>query len=112
MVILDPDRDGCVVWLINSPITEYKNKVTRVKGETAYETCLSLISRLAVYKNVKNQWGNSVKKLFWADDVYLDACYAFGKVYKDVFNEYDLNVVDILSKNADTIIPKRIYLKR
>lgn len=85
--------------------------MTHVKGETAYETCLSLISRLAVYKNVKNQWGNSVEKLYWADDVYLDNCFAFGKVYKDVFDEYGLDVIDILSKSADTIIPKRIYMR-
>lgn len=112
MIILDPDRDGCVVWLINSPIIEYKNNATRIKGDTVLEICQSLISRLAVYKDVKNQYGNTIKKLFWADDVYLDVA-AFGLTYKDIFNDYGLDVVDIRSRSANTIIPERInVLKR
>lgn len=106
MVILDPDRDGCVVWLINSSITGYKNEVTRIKGNI-FEVCESLVSRLAIYRDVKNQWGNNVKRLFWADDVYLDIS-AFGITYKDIFNDYGLDIMDIRAKNADTIIPKRI----
>lgn len=107
MIILDPDRDGCVVWLINSPII-----ATRIKRDTALEICQSLISRLAVYKDVKNQYGNTIKKLFWADDVYLDVA-AFGLTYKDIFNDYGLDVVDIRGRSANTIIPERIHvLKR
>lgn len=111
MIILDPDRNGCVVWLINSPIIEYKNKVTRIKGNADFEICQSIISRLAVYKDVKNQWGNTIKKLFWTDDVYLDVA-AFGLTYKDIFNYYGLDVIDIHGISANMIIPERIHLKR
>ena len=107
MIILDPDRCGCTVWLINSPIIGYKNKVTYIKGETLLETCKQIISRLGVYKDVKNQWGNFVKRLSWVDDVYLDIS-AFGKYYKDIFNDYGLDVIDIYGKSPNSIIPKRI----
>ena len=50
MIILDPDRDGCTVWLINSNVTKNKNKVTRIKGGTVEEICKSLINRLTRYE--------------------------------------------------------------
>ena len=111
MVILDTERDACTVWLINSPIIGYENKVTRIKGNVS-EICESLVSRLTVYKDAKNQWGNNVQKLCWADDVYLDIS-GFGLDYKYILNDYGLNVVDIRGRNADSIIPERIqHLKR
>lgn len=107
MVILDPDRDGCTVWLINSPIIGCKNKVTHIKGKTAFEMCKSIISRLATYKYVKNQWGNSVKRLSWIDEVYLDMS-VFGTYYKDILNDYGLDVVEIRGKSPNSIIPERL----
>lgn len=110
MIILDPDRDGCTVWLINSPITNNVNKVTRIKGETVDEICKSLIARLTEYKQIKNQWGNWVTELVWKDYVYLDIA-AMGHVYKDVFNrQYNMPVLDIIPGNANNIIPARIYI--
>lgn len=107
MVILDPDRYGCTVWLINSPITGCKNKVTHIKGKNSAETCKEIISRLAEYKDVKNQLGNSVKRLSWLDDVYLDSS-VFEKCYKYIFNYYGLNVIDICPQSSNLSIPKRI----
>ena len=105
MVILDPDIYGCTMWLINSPIVGYKNKVTHIKGKTSVETCKLIISRLAEYKDVKNQWGNFVKRLSWIDDVYLDIS-AFGKCYKDIFKDYGLNVIDVYPESTNLSIPK------
>jgi hypothetical protein len=111
MVILDTERDACIVWLINSPIIGYENKVTRIKGSVS-EICKSLVSRLAVYEDTKNQWGNNIQKLYWADNVYLDVS-GFGLDYKYILNNnYDLDVVDIRGINADSIIPERMHLKR
>lgn len=93
MIILDPGRDECVVWLINSPIINYRNKVTRIKGDVS-EICKSLIGRLAEYRKVKNQWGNYVDKLFWKDDIYLDVS-VIGQVYKDIFKYYGLSIIDV-----------------
>lgn len=107
MVILDPDKYGCTVWLINSPIIGCKNKVTHIKGKTSLETCKQIISRLAEYKDVKNQWGIFVERLLWIDDVYLDIS-AFGKCYKDIFKDYGLNVIDIYPQSSNLSIPKRI----
>ena len=107
MVILDPDRDGCTVWLINSPIIGCKNKVTHIKGKNSLEICKQIISRLAEYKDVKNQWGNFVKRLSWVDDVYLDIS-AFGKYYKDIFNDYGLDVIEIYGNSPNSLIPKRL----
>jgi hypothetical protein len=108
MVVLDPDRNGCTVWLINSPII-HANKVTHIKGNV-YEVCNSLINRLTIYREVKNQWGNYVKRLCWADNIYLDVS-AFGVAYKDIFNDYGLDVIDVRGKNADAIIPERVLIK-
>ena len=107
MVILDPDRDGCTVWLINSPIIGCKNKVTHIKGKTSLEICKQIISRLAVYVDVKNQYGNSVKRLAWVDEVYLDIS-VFGTSYKDILNDYGLDVVEIRAKSPNSIIPERL----
>ena len=104
MVILDPDRDGCTVWLIHSPIIGYESKVTHIKG-TTFEVCKSLVNRLTGYKEIKNQCGNYVKKLCWADSVYLDIA-AFGRDYKYIFKDYGLDVIDVRAKSADTIIPE------
>lgn len=106
MVILDPDREGCVVWLVNSPIIRHENNVTCIKGDTIEEICKSLIRRLAGYKDIKNQWGNTVTIPCWQDDVYLDIS-GLGVIYKDVFNNYGLDVIDIRGKNADVIVPER-----
>lgn len=106
MVILDPDRYGCTVWLINSPIIGCKNKVTHIKGKTSLETCKQIISRLAEYIDVKNQWGIFVERLSWIDDVYLDIC-EFGKCYKDIFRDYGLSVIDIYPQSPNLSIPKR-----
>lgn len=102
MIILDPHRDGCTVWIL-SPIIG--NKVTTIKGDVV-EVCKSLIKRLAVYKEVKNQWGNYVKQLVWADDIYLDMS-GFGRDYKYIFNDYGLDIIEIRAKSADSIIPER-----
>lgn len=107
MIILDPDRYGCTVWLINSPIIGCKNKVTHINGKTSLETCKQIISRLAAYKDVKNQWGNSVKRLSWVDDVYLDIS-VFGTYYKDIFNDYGLDVIEIYPQSPNSSIPKII----
>ena len=107
MIILDPDRDGCTVWLINSPVSN-KSKVTHIRGNT-FEVCKSLISRLAEYKEVENQWGNCVSKLFWRDYVYLDIT-SIGRVYKDMFERYGLYIIDITAKSPNTIIPERTHV--
>lgn len=110
MVILDQDRDGCTVWLINSPVTKYENKVTKVKGGDVLETCKSLINRLAVYKEVRTQWGNWVKRLCWEDNVHLDIS-TFGKPYRDIFAHYGLGVIDVHARSADIIMPEKIMIK-
>lgn len=107
MIILNPNMDGCEVWLIKSPIVQYENKVTRIKGDNINDVCKSLMRRLTHYEKVKNQMGNYIEKLFWSDDVYLDVA-AFGLAYKDIFDKYDLDVIDIRGKKADMIIPERI----
>lgn len=106
MIILDPYRDGCTVWIL-SPIIG--NKVTNIKGNVV-EVCKSLIKRLAVYREVKNQWGNYVKQLVWTDDVYLDMS-GFGGIYKDIFNDYGLDIIEIRAKSADSIIPERMEIR-
>lgn len=103
MIILDPDRDGCTVWLIHSPIIGYESKVTHIKGNTL-EVCKSLINRLTVCKKVKSQWGIYVKKC-WVDCVYLDIA-AFGRDYKYILRDNGLEVIDISYKSADSIIPE------
>ena len=108
MIILDPDRDGCTVWLIN-PYVKEQNKVTHLKGNVE-EVCKSLISRLTEYKKVKNQWGNYVDKLFWKDYVYLDVA-AMGRCYKDIFEHYDLPVEDVRACSPNSIIPVEMYLQ-
>ena len=103
MIILDPEMNGCIVWLINSPISE-KNKVTHIKGETIEEICKGLINRLTTYKRVKNQWGNYINKLCWKDIVYLDIT-AMGHAYKDVFRHYGLPVEDITPGSPNNVLP-------
>jgi hypothetical protein len=107
MIILDPDRNGCVVWLINPAIAKHGAK-TYIRGDLN-EVCNSLIKRITLYKKVKNQQGNYVKRLCWADDVYLDIS-GFGMGYKNIFSEYGLDVVDFCGKNADWIIPERTII--
>ena len=104
MIILDPDRDGCTVWLINSGVTKNKNKVTRIKGETVEEICKSLIDRLTRYESIQNQWGNWVNTLVWKDYMYLDIS-AMGRGYKHIFEHYGLPVFDISPGSPNNIIP-------
>lgn len=103
MIILDPEINGCTVWLINSPIVD-KNKVTHIKGGTVEEICKELINRLTTYKRVKNQWGNYINKLCWKDCVYLDIA-AMGHVYKDVFKHYGLDVEDVVPSSPNNAMP-------
>ena len=105
MVILNPNKDGCEVWLIQSPILQYESKVTHLKGDI--ETiCKSLVKRLAEYVKTKDQWGNYTYKLCWLDSIFLDVA-AIGMTYKYVLEDYGLDVIDIHGKNADSIIPER-----
>lgn len=103
MIILDPEMNGCVVWLINSPITE-KNKVTHIKGGTIEEICRELINRLATYGYVENLYGAYVKTLIWKDIVYLDIT-SMGHMYKDVFRHYGLPVEDITPGSPNNVLP-------
>lgn len=105
MVILNPERDGCEIWLIKSPILQYESKVTHLKGDV-YTVCKSLIKRLAEYVETKDQWGNRSYKLCWLDYVFLDVA-AMGMAYKHIFEKHGLEVTDIHGKNADLIIPER-----
>ena len=109
MIILDPDRDGCTVWLINSPVTNYVDKVTYIKGNTDENICKSLISRLAEYREIENQWGYYVAKLCWKDCVLLDIA-AMGRIYKEIFKHYGLSVLDVIPNNANNISPVTIHI--
>lgn len=108
MIILDPDRDGCVVWIIN-PYVKDKNRVTRIKG-TIDEVCKQLIYNFTEYKRVKNQWGNYFDKLFWKDYVYLDTA-GMGRLYKDILEcRHDLPVEEVRACNLSSIIHADTYL--
>lgn len=106
MIILNPDRDGCEVWLIKSPIIQYGSKVTRLKGDID-TVCKSLVRRLTYWAKTKDQWGNYVERLHWVDFVFLDVA-AMGMTYKHIFRDYGLDVIDIHGKNADLIIPEKV----
>lgn len=105
MVILNPDREGCEIWLIESPVTQYKNSVTYLRGDV--ETiCKSLVKRLAKYAKTKDQWGNYTYILRWQDSVFLDVA-AMGMTYKYILEDYGLDIVEIHGRSADSIIPER-----
>lgn len=102
MILLDPDINGCIIWLINSPANDYKSNVTYIKGNIE-EVCYSLVKHFTFYQMIKNQYGNYVKELCWVDEIYLDIA-AIGKVYKDVFiNRYKLPVMDVVPKSRNII---------
>lgn len=105
MVILNPNKDGCEIWLIESPVIQYESKVTHLKGDID-AVCKSLITRLTEYIKTKDQWGNCTYKLCWLDSIFLDVA-AMGMTYKRIFEDYGLKVVDIHGRKADSIIPER-----
>ena len=98
MIILDPDMNGCCVWLINSPVNGYKPNVTYIKGNPE-EVCDTLRKSFAFYR----EYESGYKELIWVDDIYLDIA-AIGHEYKYIFDrKYNLPVIDVIGKSRNVI---------
>lgn len=97
MIILDPDRDGCHVWSINSSFKE--DFVSYIKG-TPKEVITKILPSITTYVGGRNQYGNRCSTLVLTDMVYIDHSPIVYE-YTDIFDDlgFYLNVIPTKSKS-------------
>ena len=99
MIILDPDRDGCHVWSINSSFKE--DFVSHIKG-TPNEVINKLLPSITTYIDSRNQWGNRCRVLVLTDTVCIDWS-PLSYEYKDIFDELGLYLRIIPAKSKSNM---------
>lgn len=99
MIILDPDRDGCTVWCVNSFSKE--NFVTYIKGNCR-EVFYTLLPRITTHIVSRNQYGNTQKLLVLKDMVYIDNS-SISVPYVDMFNNEGLYIETLSHRSSKNI---------
>lgn len=100
MIILDPERDGCHVWCINSNFKE--NFVSFIKGDCR-EVINTILPHITTNIQCRNQWGNRCKVLVLTDMVYIDHS-PLSHRYEDIFNSLGLCLNVIPTKSSSTYL--------
>lgn len=98
MIILDPDRDGCTVWCVNSPFPE--NCISHIKG-TPEEIVKTILPYITEYIPVRSRWGNRYDQCVLKDIVYIDQS-PLMHPYVQIFNDMGFYIHTLPSKSVDT----------
>lgn len=103
MIILDPDRDGCTLWFVNSCVNE--NFVSHING-TPEVIVRTLLPYITEYAEVRNQWGNRDRQLVLKDMVYIDNT-PLTHPYRQAFNHLGFYIHTIQSKSLQKAFEMR-----
>ena len=95
MIILDPDRNGCHIWSINSSLKE--DFVSYIKG-TPKEVINKLLPSITTYIDSRNQYGNQCRIMVLTDMVCIDLS-PLSYEYKHIFDDLELYLKVIPAKS-------------